>query len=50
MFIFECTFNMIGTADDKTRAIVQSITVNPDTPKKGEDITIMATFTLSKSI
>ena len=41
--------NGAGTADDKTRATIQSITVNPDTPKKGEDLTIMATFTLSKS-
>ena len=39
---------LAGTADDKTRATIQSITVNPDTPKKGEDLTVMSTFTLSK--
>lgn len=38
-----------GTADDKTRATIQSVTVTPDTPKKGEDLTVMATFTLSKA-
>ena len=41
--------NDAGTADDKTRATIQSVTVTPDTPKKGEDLTIMATFTLSKA-
>lgn len=46
----QCTLHMndAGSADDKTRATIQSITVNPETPKKGEDLTIMATFTLSK--
>jgi len=42
-------FNDAGTADDKTRATIQSITVTPETPKKGEDLTIMSTFTLRKS-
>lgn len=37
-----------GTPEDKTRATIESITVNPDVPKKGEDLTIMATFTLSE--
>ena len=37
-----------GTADDRTRATIQSITFSPDEPKKGDDLTIEAKFTLSK--
>ena len=40
-----------GSADAKTRATIQSITVTPlDDVKKGGQVTVAAKFTLSKYI